>query len=270
MKILLNNHDLNGALVNVSNLGFIPTMGGLHKGHISLIKMSLKRCKKTIVSIFINPQQFNKKSDYKKYPRQIKQDLILLKKINVDFVYIPKIEHVYDNQKVPKITINQKDRVLCAKFRKDHFEGVIEVMFRLTKLIKPNKIFMGEKDFQQLYLVKNFISKNFKCKVVSGKTIRDKNHAALSSRNLLLKKIDLKIVGDIAQNLILFKKNLNTKDNLKKLLIIKKNELSKKFNINIDYLELRNSENLKISKVKKKSRLFIAYNFKKIRLIDNF
>ena len=90
MKILLNNNDLNEALNNVTNLGFVPTMGSLHKGHISLIKKSSKKCNKTIVSIFVNPKQFNNKNDYKKYPRNTKKDLKILKKLKVDFVYMPK------------------------------------------------------------------------------------------------------------------------------------------------------------------------------------
>ncbi len=90
MKILLNNIDLNEALMNVSNLGFVPTMGSLHNGHISLIKKSKKKCKKTIVSIFVNPTQFNNKIDYEKYPRNQKKDLSILKKLKIDFLYLPK------------------------------------------------------------------------------------------------------------------------------------------------------------------------------------
>ena len=94
MKILLNNIDLNEALYGISNIGFVPTMGSLHKGHISLIKKSLKECNKTIVSIFINPKQFNNKNDFKKYPRNYKKDLSILKKLKVNFVYIPKENHL--------------------------------------------------------------------------------------------------------------------------------------------------------------------------------
>ena len=95
MKILLNNNDLNEALNNVSKLGFVPTMGSFHKGHISLIKRSKKECNKTIVSIFVNPNQFNNRIDFKKYPRNIKKDLSILKKLKVNFVYLPRKKHVY-------------------------------------------------------------------------------------------------------------------------------------------------------------------------------
>ena len=159
MKILLNNNDLNEALNNVSKLGFVPTMGSFHKGHISLIKKSKKECNKTIVSIFVNPNQFNNRKDFEKYPRNIKKDISILKNLKVNFVYLPSKKHVYHSKRSSKIKLNKKDQILCAKFRKGHFEGVIDVMDRLTNLIKPWKIYMGEKDMQQLHLVKNYIKK---------------------------------------------------------------------------------------------------------------
>ena len=152
MKTLLNNIDLNEALFDNSNIGFVPTMGSLHDGHISLIKKSLKLSNKTIVSIFVNPKQFNNKEDYKKYPRNIKKDLKILKKLKVDYVYLHRIKDIYKAKNKIKIKLNKKDKILCAKYRKGHFEGVIEIMTRLTKIINPSKIFMGEKDFQQLLL----------------------------------------------------------------------------------------------------------------------
>ena len=222
MKILINNNDLNEALYNVTNLGFVPTMGSLHKGHISLIKNSLKQCNKTIVSIFINPTQFNNPKDYFKYPRNNKLDLSILKKLKVDYVFVPNKEDVYGFNQRSKIKLKKKDKILCAKYRKGHFEGVIDVMNRLTKLIKPKKIFMGEKDFQQLYLVKKYIENGYKFKIISCKTIRDKNNLALSSRNLHLNKAALTKAGNIATNVINFKKKIKNKKNLRKILLEKK------------------------------------------------
>ncbi len=270
MKILLTNNDLNEALLGNSNIGFIPTMGSLHKGHISLIRKSLIQCNKTIVSIFVNPTQFNNKNDYIKYPRNIKSDLKILKKLNVNFIFIPIKNQIYNSKNPIKIQLLKKDKILCAKYRKGHFEGVIDVMTRLTKIVKPSKIYMGEKDFQQLILVKRFIEKNFKSKIVSCKTIRDKNKLALSSRNLLLKKNNLIKAGKIAQNLISFKKRFLKKIISKKVILTKKKELKKKFNLNIEYLEIRNKKNLQPSYKIKNSKIFIAYYLNKIRLIDNF
>ena len=270
MKTLFNNIDLNEALFGNSNIGFVPTMGSLHDGHISLIKKSLKLSNKTIVSIFVNPKQFNNKQDYKKYPRNIKKDLKILKKLKVDYVYLPKFKDIYKAKNKIKIKLNKQDKILCAKYRKGHFEGVIDVMTRLTKIVNPSKIFMGEKDFQQLLLVKKYIEKNFKSKIISCKTIRDKNQLALSSRNTLLKKDDLINAGKISKSLIIFKKKLLNKKNLNNLILMKKNELKKKYDIKIDYLELRNIKNLKLTNKIKNAKIFIAYNINKVRLIDNF
>ena len=270
MKILFNNSSLFESLRPFNDLGFVPTMGGIHKGHLSLINKSKKFCKKTIVSIFLNPKQFNNKKDLNSYPRNIKKDLQILKKSKkVDFVYLPKFKDIYTDNKKSKIIINKKDKILCAKFRKGHFEGVLDVMNRLTKIINPNKIFMGEKDFQQLYLVKNFLEKRYKTKIISCRTIRGKNKIALSTRNFLLNSSNLKLAGKIYKKLKNIKKKINNKDDISDYLMYSKKKLEMSLKIKIDYLELRNIKNLKISKTKNNSRLFIAYYLNNIRLIDN-
>ncbi len=270
MKILLNNASLFKSLRPFNDLGFVPTMGGIHKGHLSLIKKSNKLCKKTIVSIFVNPKQFNNKKDLKSYPRNIKKDLYILKKSKkVDFVYIPKFKDIYKNKNKSKIKLLKKDKILCAKFRKGHFEGVLDVMNKLTKIINPRKIFMGEKDYQQLYLVKKLLERKYRTKVIPCKTIRDKNKVALSSRNLLLNKSYLDTASIIYKKLATIKKNIINKKNISNFLKLKKKELTNNFKIKIDYLELRNTNNLKISNRSKNSRLFIAYYLSNVRLIDN-
>ena len=271
MKILLNNQTLNRKIRPFDDIGFIPTMGGIHEGHISLIKRSKKICKKTIVSIFVNPKQFNNNKDFKTYPINIKKDLSILKKIKgIDFVYIPKFKDIYETKKKSKIKIAKKDKILCAKFRKGHFEGVLDVMDRLTNLIKPKKIFMGKKDFQQLFLVKNYIEKKYKIKVVGCKTIRNKNKLALSSRNFLFNKDDLNIAEKISKTFFLVKRNIKINKDIKKYLLEIKRNMQKKFNIKIEYLELRNEKNLLISKKSIGSKIFVSYYLKGIRLIDNF
>ena len=270
MKILLDNSSLFESLRPFNDLGFVPTMGGIHKGHLSLINKSNRLCKITIVSIFVNPKQFNNKKDLKSYPRNINKDLKILKKTKkVDFVYIPRFKDIYKNKNKSKIKLNKKDTILCAKYRKGHFEGVLDVMNRLTKIVKPSKIFMGEKDFQQLYLVKNFLEKKYKTKVISCKTIRNKNKMALSSRNLLLKSSHLITGGKIYKKLINIKKNIKNQKNAYSFLSTQKKQLEESFKIKIDYMELRNKNNLKLSKKINKSRLFIAYYLNKVRLIDN-
>ena len=270
MKILLSNDDLNEALKNISDLGFIPTMGSLHKGHISLIKKSLKECKKTIVSIFVNPNQFDSKNDFRKYPRNNKRDLTILKSLKVNFAYLPNSKEIYNSKRSIKIKLHKRDKVLCAKFRKGHFEGVIDIMDRLTKTVNPNKIYMGEKDFQQLHLVKKYIQKRYKSKIISCKTVRNRNKLALSSRNLLLKKKDQIIAENVTKSLLNFKKNLYKKKNLSKIISSKKNRLEKLFNISVEYLDLRKINSLKKSNNMYNSKIFIAFYINKIRLIDNF
>ncbi|MDC1378464.1 pantoate--beta-alanine ligase, partial [Pelagibacteraceae bacterium] len=148
MKLIKLKTDLIKAIEFDKRLGFVPTMGSLHEGHKALIKTSQKNCKKTLVSIFVNPTQFNNKKDYKIYPKNLKKDLSYLKKLNVDYVYLPTIKQIYC-KKNDKISLNKSQNILCAKFRKRHFEGVLDVLNRFVELIFPQKIFMGEKDFQQ-------------------------------------------------------------------------------------------------------------------------
>ena len=270
MKIIRQKKDLNELINKIKTFSFVPTMGGLHNGHKILIKKAKKKNKNTLVSIFVNPKQFNNKKDLKSYPRDIKKDLKILKKCKkVDFIYLPKFKDIYKDKKKSKITLHKKDKILCAKFRKGHFEGVLDVMNKLTKIINPQKIFMGEKDFQQLYLVKKLLETNYKTKVIPCKTIRDKNKVALSSRNFLLNKSNLNIAAKIYKKLVKIKKNIKNKKNISSFLKSQKKELRNNFKIKIDYLELRNVNNLKISNTTKNSRLFIAYHLSNIRLIDN-
>ena len=271
MKILLNNHTLNSKLRPFDDIGFIPTMGGIHEGHLSLIKRSKKLCKKTLVSIFVNPKQFNNKKDFKTYPSNIKDDLKILRKIKgIDFVYIPKFKDIYNSKRKSIITIKKKDKILCAKFRKGHFEGVLDVMDRLTNLIKPNRIFMGKKDYQQLFLVKRFIENKYSTKIIGCKTIRNKNKLALSSRNYLLDKDDLIIAGKLSEEFSLLKRKIKNKKNINKFLTEEKRNIQKIFNVKIEYLELRNEKNLLLSNKSFQSKIFVSYYFKNIRFIDNF
>ena len=270
MKILLNKTSLTKSLRHFSDIGFVPTMGSIHKGHLSLINKSNQICDKTIVSIFVNPKQFNNKKDFKTYPKNIKKDLkILTQTKKVNFVYIPKFQDIFKNNKKPIIKLNKKDKILCARFREGHFEGVLDVMDRLTNIVKPHKIFMGNKDLQQLFLVRKYLKKKYNTDVIGCKTIRDKNKVALSSRNNLLNKENLVLVSKIVKKLIHVKKNIKIKKNKNKYLLTVKNDFQKKYKIKIEYLELRDTNSLKLSNAVKTSRLFVAYYLNKVRLIDN-
>ena len=278
MKLIKQIADLNKAIKKENDLGFVPTMGSLHKGHESLIKISKKFCKKTLVSIFVNPTQFENKDDYNFYPKDQKNDLKILKKLKVDFVYLPTVSQIYKNKRFPKITLKKSQKILCAKSRKGHFEGVLDVLNRFIKMVSPKMMFMGEKDYQQYFLVRDFISKKYNIKVYPCKTIRGTNGMALSSRNKLLSKLDLKTSGLIANELISLKRLLYSKNSQNNIGFRKSNELiqktkaklKKKFNIKIEYLESRNLIDLSTNLHKKPFRLFISYYLNKVRLIDNF
>ena len=270
MKLIRQITDLNKAISNQKELGFIPTMGSLHKGHASLINLSKQKCKKTLVSIFVNPTQFNNAIDFKTYPRNLNKDIKLLKSLKVDFLYVPPVNQIYNNKERKVTRLSKSQKILCAKFRKGHFEGVLDVLNRFTSIIKPKNIFMGEKDYQQFFLVRNFIEKKYKTKVISCKTIRDTNRVALSSRNSLLDLKNFNKAGKISLALIklknLIKKNIKDKKFVKKVKI----DLIKKFKIEIEYLECRNLINLNTNLKNKPFKLFVAYYLEGVRLIDNF
>ena len=271
MKLIREITDLNKAINREKEFGFVPTMGGLHKGHEALIKTSKKRCKKTLVSIFVNPTQFNDKNDYKKYPRNLRKDLNVLKKLKVDFVYLPTVEQIYKSRTSAKIILKKSEKILCAKFRKGHFEGVLNVLNRFVKLISPKIMFMGEKDYQQFFLSKKFIEKRYQTKVFSCKTTRTVNKVALSTRNRLLHNNDLKICGIITKELFKLKHAItyhpnNSKNSIK----IFRQKIINKFDIKIDYLECRNLINLSTDIHSKPFKLFVAYYLNNVRLIDNF
>ncbi|MDC0569597.1 pantoate--beta-alanine ligase [Candidatus Pelagibacter sp.] len=278
MKLIRQITDLNKAVNKEKNLGFVPTMGALHKGHGFLINKSKRLCKKTLVSVFVNPTQFNNKNDYKSYPRNLTDDLKILKKLKVDFVYLPTVKQIYKEKLIKKISLKKSQKILCAKFRKGHFEGVLDVLNRFIKLINPKVMFMGEKDFQQYFLTQKYISKKYTTKVYLCKTIRDSNGVALSSRNKLLKESNFKKLGLIAKKLInskmkLYKLNRINNDNSKKfqeIIQTLKQELINEFNIKIEYLECRNLINLSTNIKNKKFKFFISYYIDKVRLIDNF
>ena len=270
MKLIKQITDLNKAINIEKKLGFVPTMGSLHRGHEALIKESQKKCKKTIVTIFVNPIQFNNKDDYKNYPQNLNKDLKILKRLKVDYVYLPTVDQIFKEQ-LPKILLNKSQKILCARFRKGHFEGVIDILNRFVKLISPKSIFMGEKDFQQFFLVKNFIEKNHKTKVYVCKTIRDSKMIALSSRNNLLNKIDHNTLSLISNDLINLKKIIyKNRKQSKKIIDIIKKDLVKKFNVKLEYLECRNIINLSTNIQKRSFKLFVAFYLNNVRLIDNF
>ena len=268
MKIISHKNKLAKFIKNEKNLGFVPTMGGIHLGHISLIKRSIRECRKTVVTIFINKPQFNRNYDFKKYPRRIKEDIKKLKKLKIDFLYLPKEKEIYPMGQNKNIKISPFKKKLCGKNRPGHFEAVADVIDRFIKIIEPKKIYFGEKDYQQLKIIELFIKKNHpETKVISCKTIRENNGIALSSRNYLLTVYQKKLAEKIF-NTLLKEKNKLIKNKLS-ILDLKKKIYNLGVN-KIEYIELLNINKLiRPYKKIKKYRIFIAYFLGSIRLIDN-
>ena len=268
MKIISNKKILIKIIQKEKKLGFIPTMGAIHKAHLSMVKKCNKSCTKSLVTIFINKHQFNKKSDYVRYPRVLKNDINLLEKNRVDYLYLPTTKQIYPKGPSKKIKISAFGKKLCGKTRPGHFEAVVDVIDRFIKIIKPNKIFLGEKDMQQLKIVEEFINRNkIKTKVIACKTIRETNGLAYSSRNLLLTPMEKRIASKI-YNLLKGRKKKLVKN--KKFLKQTKTEILK-YGVNkIDYLEFHDINKL-IFPYKKNIRykIFVAYYLGSTRLIDN-
>ena len=268
MKIISSKKNLIKIIQSEKNSGFIPTMGAIHKAHVSLVKKCNQLCNKSIVTIFINKAQFNRKRDYRMYPRVLKKDISLLRKHKVDYLYLPTTKQIYPTGSNKKIKISPLGKKLCGRFRPGHFEAVVDVISRFLKIIKPSKIFLGEKDMQQLKIIEEFIRKNkIKTKVISCKTIREKNGLACSSRNFFLSTKAKKIASNIYKLLIKNKRNLI----MKKIFLKEIKNKIFKFGIKkIDYIKILDVNKLiQPYKKSKKYKIFIAYYINSIRLIDN-
>ena len=256
-----------------NNIGFVPTLGGLHKAHLELIRLSKKKCHVTVVSIFLNPLQFDSKIDFKNYPMNLISDIKKINKEKVDLLYIPTINEVFPNKKIKKIKASSKANKLCGKYRKGHFDGVITVLKSLFNQVSPNFAFFGLKDFQQILIIKDLILKyKLKIKIIAMPTVRDSNGLAYSSRNYLLDNKEKKTASFLFQTIkeLFFKakKNLNKLNSLK---LIGKKELIDYGFSKIDYLEFYNENNLSKKNINKNNlRVFVAAFIGQTRLIDNY
>ena len=270
MKIFKNKVRLQNEILKDKSVSFIPTMGGLHNGHISLIKKAKKYKLKILVSIFINPKQFNKKYDYQNYPRNLTSDIIKLKKLKIDYLFLPSYKEIYNFKSKNTVFLDKFAKQLCGKNRKGHFEGVLNVVNRFLEILSPHYIFLGLKDFQQLTLInKHILKKNIPTKVIKCKTIREKNGIPCSTRNFKLNKKQIIIASNIYNYLVKIKKKIKIDYKYFKKTSIE-NDLINLGASKIDYIENINLNNLKkVKKSKENFNIFIAYYIKKVRLIDN-
>ena len=252
----------------------IPTMGSLHKGHISLVKEALKMGEMVWVSIFVNPTQFNELDDYKKYPRSLKDDILKLKKLSPKIcIFSPSTKEIYTNKvKSDDFDFGFLESIMEGKFRPNHFNGVATIVTKLFEIFIPDYCFFGEKDYQQVVIIKKIIETNFKeTKMIICDTIREKNGLAISSRNCFLSKKKFMESAIIYKMLVFARNNIN-KINFRLL----ENIIAKKINeisgFELEYLDFRDANSLKkISTInsKKHIRAFICVKVNGIRLIDN-
>ena len=274
MKILHSIKECAGWRKSIKgSVGFVPTMGALHLGHLSLVKISKKACDRTIVSIFINPTQFSPNEDLDSYPLTVEQDLMHLKKERVDAVFMPSEKEIYDNQNSEYFYDTPLSKKLEGIARPHFFKGVTMIVSKLFNIIKPTHAVFGEKDAQQLIIIKKMINENkLPIRLFSGKTIRDKNGLAYSSRNLYLSKKDQKLAGKIYKNLLLIKSLLDNGEKNSKIL---KNKFTNSINsfpvFKLDYISLACTETLdERDSVIDKTLVSTAVFFKGVRLIDSF
>ena len=249
-------------------IGFVPTMGALHEGHLALVKKCKSESELSIVSIFVNPTQFNDNKDLEKYPNNIEADLKFLEQVDVDIVFIPKFEDLYRNEKKLAVNITEIEQKMEGSKRPGHFDGVIRVLSIFFNLIKPNYAYFGEKDYQQVLVVQQLINQHFPTiSLIKCPTIREHNGLAKSSRNKLLSESAFNLSGEIYSTLKWIKENI-TAQSINSILDVGMRKLSERFEV--EYLELRNENNLEeTSNSLENSRLFVAVQIESIRLIDN-
>lgn len=227
-------------------IGVVPTMGAFHEGHLSLIRKSLNENDVTVVTLFVNPTQFNDPTDLEKYPNKLTEDIGKLKELSVDYLFLPNYRELYADDFCYQVSEKKISKILCGQSRSGHFEGVLTVVLKLLLIIEAHNAYFGEKDYQQYLLIEGMVKSFFiKTKIIPCPTIREKDGLAMSSRNLLLDDQSRKMAPN-------FFKLLNSSlslDDVKKRLM--------KLGFEVDYLE------------EVMGRRFGAVKLNKVRLIDN-
>lgn len=261
-------------LINKTNdlIGFIPTMGALHEGHLSLVKKSLGDNNITVVSIFVNPIQFNNKIDLKNYPRSLESDIEKLKKIGCDIVFVPTYNEMYPDENFETIEFGDIENVMEGALRPGHFNGVAIVVKRLFDIISPHRAYFGEKDYQQLLIIKELVMRyDIPVEIVPVQTIREKSGLAMSSRNELL-SIEGRNEAKFLYDLLVQAKNMSKDFSFNYIKQFIYQQFNKNKNFKLDYFEIVDEVTLQPVLNKNKNvrvRAFIAAFIENIRLIDN-
>ncbi|UDM37849.1 pantoate--beta-alanine ligase [Acinetobacter haemolyticus] len=251
-------------------IGFVPTMGNLHEGHLNLVREAKKICDVVVVSIFVNPIQFGPNEDFDSYPRTLEQDSHLLADVGCDIIFAPSVEQMYGNKpRLTNISVSEITNDLCGLQRPGHFDGVAVVVTKLFNIVQPNFAFFGQKDYQQLAVIRQFVRDlNIPLEVIGVPITRAKDGLALSSRNGYLSAEHRAIAPTIYQSLTAAEQELHSGVSLADVLEHIKQKLTQAGFI-VDYVEARTPELQKIQAFDQDVVLFVAAKLGTTRLIDN-
>lgn len=279
MQVFQTAHDLQNFLLNINQLekntvGFVPTMGALHKGHISLINKAKAQSAITVCSIFVNPTQFNDKNDFDKYPIQLDKDLEMLLDANCDVVFVPTVEEIYPNGIHDKtsVELGYIGKILEAAQRPGHFEGVLQVVKRLLDIVQPDLLFLGQKDYQQCMVLNKLVDfYKMPIQIIIGDTLRETDGLAMSSRNARLNNDERKTAVKISQALYDIKTHI-AKTPIQQLINEQIDFLQENDSIKVEYLVIANAKTLEPVQVYNATTplvALVAAKLGEVRLIDN-
>lgn len=272
MKVISSIEEIKKIKRDNISIGFVPTMGYLHKGHISLIKKAREENDIVITSIFVNPTQFGPNEDFEKYPRDESRDLQKCEESGCDIVFLPQVDEMYPDSFLTFVQVEELGKGLCGKSRPTHFRGVTTVLTKLFNIVKPDRAYFGQKDAQQLVIVKKMVEDlNMDVEIIGCPIVREADGLAISSRNTYLSPEERNDALFLNKSLKLAK---NLIKNGEKNISIIKNEMKETIlsgnNNSIDYIEFVDTKTLNpVSEIKDKVLIAIAVKVGKTRLIDN-
>ena len=264
-----SHKELLKSLDSSKLVGLVPTMGSLHKGHLSLIKKAVSENEQVVVTIYVNPTQFNDINDLKKYPRNLESDIHKLRNYKNIFIYSPTDKDLYQEVVSKNYDLDNLDKILEGKFRPGHFSGVATIVEKMFDLFNPDNAYFGEKDFQQLSIIKTMVKKlGIKVNIISCETIREADGLAMSSRNENMTKGERLIAGKINKFLIKAKELCKNKK-IDKIPVSMIDEINNLKNCKLEYFEIDNLSKYSSSLMDEGDRIFIACWVGKTRIIDN-
>jgi pantoate--beta-alanine ligase len=268
MKNEIDKHRSQG-----NSIGFVPTMGFLHEGHLSLIRNSVQRNDCTVVSIYVNPTQFGPGEDYQQYPRDIKRDEEILSQEGVDYLFACQDKEMYPDGYKTFVEVHDYQDLMCGASRPGHFRGVCTVVLKLFNIVKPDRAYFGQKDAQQAVIIKKMVKDlNLDVQISVLPIVREDDGLALSSRNILLNPKERSVARCLYQSLESAKEAfLEGEKKSERIKILIKNHIEKQEVANIDYIEIVNKDTLKPMSeiIKGKTLIALAVYIGKVRLIDN-